>query len=254
MRNPLDHQARLPGLPPPVTGGAHFEALKSYVVAHGQPFPVLVDREGTVWSGRTLAQVCADLGITPETQVVDDGPAAALQELATRDLTVLETADLVRAVYEGASTVFVLTAGVKRSQAVSAWFRDTLGKERGFSPSQVEQYLRVARLPQAMRETLAQAETLGQAMALLRSLEAKPAEFSPVPMPAAEPSAAESKPVPVLAAEQSPAESQALEHAVHLMEAWSNVDSWTAEGIEILAGVRDALNDLVSLHAASISR
>ena len=233
MPDLLDHEAHLPGLPPPLTGGAHFDALKAYVAANGQPFPVLVDREGTAWAGRTLAQVCSVLGITPVTQVVDNGPAAALQELATRDLTVLETADLVRAVYEGVSTMFVLTAGEKRSQAVSAWFRDTLGKERGFSPSQVEQYLRVARSSQATREALAQAETLGQAMGLLRSLEAKPVE---------------TKPVPMLAAEPSTAESQALEHAVHLMEAWSQVHSWTPEGIEILAGVRDALSDLVKAY------
>jgi hypothetical protein len=229
----LDHVARLPGLPPPLTSGAHFDSLKAYVAAHGQPFPVLIDREGTVWSGHTVARVCCELAIAPATQVVDDGPAAALQELATRDLTVLETADLVRAVYDGRSTKFVLASGMKRSHAVSAWFRDTLGKERGFSPSQIEQYLRVARSSPDTRAVLAQAETLGQAMVVLRSLEAKPLQDVPKSMPAAEPSAAES---------------QALEHAAHLMAAWGNVTSWTAEGIEILVGIRDSLGHLVNMY------
>ena len=162
--------ALLPGFPRPECDGVHYEAEKAYVAEHGLPRPVLVDRAGVVWAGRTILNICFDLGIEPKIEVVEDGYAAAVQELATRDLTVLETADFVRAVHDS-SMNFMLGEVSKRSFAVSGWFRVKLGKENGFSPCQVEHYLRVARSSPAQRAAIAKVTTLNQAMRVLRGLE-----------------------------------------------------------------------------------
>jgi len=91
--------ALLPGFPKPLTSGAHYEALRSSTVdsANGHPIPIQADRDGLVWAGRTMFNVCVDLGLVPKVDIVENGHDAAIQELAQRDLTVLETADLVAA-------------------------------------------------------------------------------------------------------------------------------------------------------------
>lgn len=214
--------AILPGFPKPPTTGPHYEALLAYVREHGLPRPVLVDRQGVAWAGRTLVNICCDLGCTVVTALVEDGEAAALQELATRDLTVLEEADLVLAVYDGGSTKFVLDENGKRSRAVSRWFQTVLGKEHGFSPSQVEQYVRVGRCTGELRQQLFAARTLHQAMRMIRQAS----------RPAAEPPTAEHNPdIP------SPAEELTLESMAQFMDSMGRVDRWSTGGLELLASL-----------------
>lgn len=158
--------AILPGFPKPLTAGALYEALRAATAANGQALPIHADREGLVWAGRTMLNICFDLGVEPKIDVVDDGYAAAVAELATRDLSVLETADLVAAVQADMSAKFALTEA-KWSQEVSSWFRCHLGKERGFSPRQVEKYLRVARATPEQRGRMAGARSLHAAVGRL---------------------------------------------------------------------------------------
>jgi hypothetical protein len=220
--------AILPGFPRPEAEGARYEAEKDYVRSHGLPRPILVDRIGVIWSGRTLMNVCCDLGIEPVLQVVEDGHAAAVLELATRDLSVLEWADLVLAVYDNASTKFVLENAPKRSVAVSGWIKASLGKERGFSPSQVEQFLRVARSPAAIRKELSVAKSLGGAVRILKRLE-------------------DPAPAPIAVEESAPtvAETAAMQAASAFMESAIQVEDWTESGREILFGLRIVLNGIL---------
>lgn len=227
--------AYVPGLPLPQVDGAHYDAEKAYVQAHGLPRPVLVDRAGVAWAGRTLANICYDLAIEPIVQVVDDGMAAAIQELAQRDLTVLEQADFVLAAHDRLSTGFVLDPSAKRSQAVSAWFKQVLGKERGFSPSQVEQYLRVARAPVEVRRQLKKAGSLHQAIRLLKQLEQ--------PCDSAADSPASTVEVP------SAEEEAALTAATAFMEKLQHLSQLTVQGRETLAALRTVLSDVLKRSA-----
>ncbi len=215
--------AILPGFPKPEVCGPHFDALKSYVASQGQPRPVPIDRAGVVWAERTLVNICIELGIEVKTRLVDDGRAAAVQELASRELTVLEWADLVAAVSADPSTMFVLPGATKTAQAVSAWFHRMLGRERGFSQSQVEQYLRLARASAKERAAVANAASLGAAMRLLRTMgrvKAPQAAFAP---------------------EASLAEKRAMQVATSLMESLGEVPQWTREGTEIIRGLYKVL-------------
>lgn len=221
--------AILPGIPRPETEGPHYESLMAYVRAHGQPHPVLVDQGGVVWAGRTIVNVCCDLGLNAATQVVQDGLAAAIHELATRDLTVLEKADLVLTVHDDPSTNFVLGSEGKRSKTVSSWFKNVLGKAHGYSTSQVEQYLRVARSSGEQRLAMASARNLHQAMRIMKALEA------PAP-----PSDQGSH-----GTEASSQEEAALETAASFMEAFSLVESWTTESLEMLRSLRDGISGLL---------
>lgn len=164
--DPITGFALLPGFPRPQSEGPHFEALMRSVEAHGQTRPVLIDEHGLVWDGRTLTNVLLTLGRVPQVQVVADGYGAAVASLAQRDLTVVETADLVARVYQDQSANIALRGG-KRSEAVSCWFKHTLGKTRGYSTRQVEQYLRVARASLAERCRMGEAHTLAQAIRIL---------------------------------------------------------------------------------------
>jgi hypothetical protein len=155
--------ALLPGFPKPLTSGALYESLRATTAAHGQAFPIRMDPTGLVWAGRTMLNICIDLGLEPKVDVVDDGYAAAVAELATRDLSVLETADLVAAIQADLSAKFALNQE-KWSQEVSTWFRTHLGKERGFSPRQVEKYLRVARATPEQRQLMDGARSLHAAI------------------------------------------------------------------------------------------
>lgn len=156
----------LPGFPKPLMSGPLYDALRTTTATNGQPLPIHADREGLVWAGRTMLNICLDLGIEPKIDVVDDGYAAAVAELATRELSVLETADLVAAVHAELSAKFALRED-KWSQEVSSWFKSQLGKERGFSPRQVENYMRVARATPAQRQCMAGAHSLHAAIAKL---------------------------------------------------------------------------------------
>lgn len=217
--------ALLPGFPRPETDGPHFQAELSYVQGHGQPRPILVDRAGVIWAGRTLANVCFELGLTPATQVVDDGYAAAVQELATRDLSVLEWADLVLAVHDDPSTKIVPGNPSKRSVAVSFWFKTVLAKERGFSPSQVEQYLRVARSAPAVRQGLRSAGTLAQAVRMLKAnSDMAPADVADEEGPPTD------------------AEEEAMTIAAAFMEALGQVQFLTKGAKDTLRGLRSEIN------------
>lgn len=219
--------AVMPGFPRPLVDGPHFSALVEHVAAHGQPRPILMDRAGTVWGERTLWNVCLALCIAPRYQVVDSGEDAAIQELATRDLTVLERADLVRVVYDDASTKFVLADFSKRSMAVSDWFKRVLGKDFGFSPSQVEQYLRVARSSPSHRRELMKAATLHQAVRILKALDRQ------TPLPGGTPT--------------SPAmEEQAVVTTInHLLDLITRVKSWSHSGEDALVRLMAAIKCLL---------
>lgn len=158
--------AILAGFPKPLTSGALYEALRTATSANGQALPIQADREGLVWAGRTMLNICLDLGLDPKIDIVDDGYAAAVAELAIRDLSVLETADLVAAVQEELSAKFALNEE-KWSQEVSSWFRVHLGKERGYSARQVEKYLRVARATPEQRLLMEGARSLHAAISKL---------------------------------------------------------------------------------------
>jgi len=235
--------AIVPGFPRPETEGPHYEAEKAYVSAHGFPRPILVDRAGEVWAGRTLVNIANDLGLEPPRQVVDDGFAASVNELATRDLTVLEWADLVQAVNDQSSTKFVLEDAPKRSAAVSGWFKAHLGKARGFSPSQVEQYLRVARCSPEVRAQLVDVATLHEAIRRLRALEEKP--VAPDDSELIE----EMEMTTTIASSDglpTANETAALTTAIAFMEATERVQAWTPSSLEILRGLRDAIEEILA--------
>jgi hypothetical protein len=224
--------AILPGFPRPAVDGDHFEAELTYVKAHGLPRPILVDRTGVVWAGRTLFNVCLILGIRPEFQVIEDGHAAALHELATRDYTVLEWADFVQGITEGSGTDSVLEPFLarfpKRSKAASDWFKTVLGKTRGFSPSQIEMYLRIARCSPEQRALLADAETVNQAIDILREREQSQDETHPM-----------------TPEDPSPEEETAMKAAATFLDATKHVQAWTRSGLETLRAACRSLGSLL---------
>jgi hypothetical protein len=219
--------AQIPGLPIPETCGPHYEAEKAYVQKFGLPRPILVDSKGVVWSGGTLMNICNELQIKPTTQVVEDGPAAAFQELATRELSLLERADLVLAAYENVGTNFVLGESKKRSHAVHVWFREVLGKDRGFSQSQVEQYVHVARSGTHCRALVAKETSLHQAIRIIN-------EYKSSATPTAQPSVSEESP--------SDNEKNALTAVNSLTTSMKEVKSWTTVSLIALRSLRDDIN------------
>jgi hypothetical protein len=220
--------AILRGHPRPLVEGPLFEAQLAYVGSHGQTSPVIVDRGGLVWAGQTMANICFALGVDPVLQVVEDGRAAAIQELATRDLTVLEWADLVTAIYDQASTNFVLSPGEKTAAAVSTWMRNALGRTRGFSQSQVEQYVRISKLPAHQRALVVDAPSLAAAIRRLRASVA-----------------AQEIPDASAVGPAQPAERAAIETASAFMAAAVEVSRWSDEGLDLLRGLHRTLGRLL---------
>jgi len=67
-----------------------YEALKRSIAEHGLEYPILVDRTGTVIDGHHRFRACRELGIEPETIVVDtesDPERAYRPNLARRDFS-----------------------------------------------------------------------------------------------------------------------------------------------------------------------
>lgn len=156
--------AIVPGVPLPLAAGPHFEALCASIQRNGPSGTVLMDADGVVWGGRTMWNACLEVGVQPRVAIVEDGWMAAVLEFATRDLSVLETADLVASI---ARRVADSATEGRLNVLVSDWIRRNLGKARGFSPRQVHHYLMLARLPAEERYVIAKAATVNEAMSLL---------------------------------------------------------------------------------------
>lgn len=173
----LPCMAIISGVPRPLTAGPHYEALRSSILRNGPTIPVLVDQAGVAWAGRTALNVYVELGIDPPTVVVQDGWAAAAAECATRDLGVLEWADLTVAIAKRVADSATLG---RINELVSDWIRRHLGKERGFSPRQVHDYLRLGRASHDDRLRVAMCQTLGAALRRLDgvTIRAKPKQVS----------------------------------------------------------------------------
>jgi hypothetical protein len=233
VHNNITSFAILPGFPKPLQSGPHYDAEKAYVQAHGLHRPILVDHAGQVWSGRTLANICFELGIEPIIRVVENGQAAAVQELSAREYSPLEWADVVRSIHDDPSTNFVLGDAPKRSIAVSKWFRTYLGKERGFSPSQIEQYLRVARSSRQCRDAVKCATSLHQAMRIMKQLDAKAG------------SVAQPQAIDVIPGDK---ENGAMNAAAAFMEAMYEVKNWTAHSLDTLRGLRRLIDRTLRVH------
>lgn len=68
----------------------NYQALKQSIAEHGLEYPILVDRNGTIIDGHHRFQACQELGIEPETIVVnteDDIERAYRPNLARRDFS-----------------------------------------------------------------------------------------------------------------------------------------------------------------------
>lgn len=153
--------ALLPGFPRPLAAGPHYEAMRTATLLNGPTIPVLIDQDGVAWAGLTALNVYCELGIDPPTLVITDGWAAAASECATRDMGVLEWADLTVAI---AGRVADTATFGRTNELVSSWIRCRLGKKRGFSPRQVHDYLRVGRATREERSLIAGCPTLGAAL------------------------------------------------------------------------------------------
>jgi hypothetical protein len=123
-----------------------------------------MSRAGEVVVGKDLLPA-AELSPHPDdVRVVDSDRDAAILCLAAGGRSVVETADLV-AVLAG----HCRGPGIqgKRSLVLSQWLRHALGRSTGFSPRQVEWYLRLACASPEERERVARAETLSAAVRML---------------------------------------------------------------------------------------
>lgn len=165
--------AILSGLPRPQEG-PRFQALSASIKMNGVQTPILVDENGIVWDGRSRHAVCLVLDIEPPFQVVKDGPAAARAALVHRQLSILEKADLLAYLRENNRENFSQFPGERESEKFSAWLRDELGWESGFSWKNLDGYHRLANASKDQREhvRLVNPHSLNQALRLIAS--AKP--------------------------------------------------------------------------------
>jgi hypothetical protein len=156
--------------------------LADCVRRHGLPRPVLMSRSGEVMAGKALLSA-AELSPHPgDIRLVDSAQDAALMSLAAEGCSVVETADLVAVL---AGQCRGLGTQGKRSVVLSKWLEQTLGRSTGFSPRQVEWYLRLASASTEEREQVATAQTLSAAARMLGWASTTPRKAAPNNKPSA---------------------------------------------------------------------
>ncbi len=138
--------------------GPAYEALKADIHQFGQRSPIYFDREGRIWDGEARARICAELGITPNIAIVDDGPAAFLSSLKGRQLTPQDRADILAWILERERANFARHPG-RTDDHLAAYAVNILGWTTGKSPRQIVNYLTLATATAAEREAIAASNT-----------------------------------------------------------------------------------------------
>ena len=132
------------------------------------PRPILMNRAGQTRSGADLQEhvVDDDPRMASSVRVMSDLDAAILH-LAAGGQSVLETADLMHVVKEALLQGDRRWGSGRTATRVSTWIADNIHRVKGFSPRQVNWYLKLACASDEERQRVQGVQSLNEAVHLL---------------------------------------------------------------------------------------